>query len=276
MLTLTAGLVIGASIAARRNGGTGGDGGGLDVLSEVVLDPDGPLGIDTYDLIRGVLGPSAIEAPDLWSTNHPGFQHIIEQTGGPTGAYFTFFIHGTDGDKEDPLGRSRNEIKVDGNSADSVKGFQNDIVRYHWYFRVPVSYQIVGDDYVHQIHNRAAGPIVKLMVRSEELRVTYDPDNQNINETVIAATSLTPLRGQWLEAEEIILLADGGQGYYELTVRDQGGAIALQTVQPSLDLWTPSDFTRPKWGWYRPRNSAALEGTLDIGRIILQKLGSLL
>ncbi len=247
------------------------------VLSEIRIQADGPDGVDTYEIFRRQLGETCIEAPDVFPNNHQEGKHIVENTGGPHGAYFTFIIHRDyDEDKNDDgsKGRQRNEIRGDDNSPDIVKARQGDRIRYHWYFRIDPAYR--GDEnhtIFFQLHNVDVGPIAKIQSFHSDLAFRYDADNRNRNEIVLDSHPIEPLLGQWLEAEVVVLYHD--YGYLRMTIRDESGAVVMHTERQYIDMWT-SNFTRPKWGIYRAldRSITNSEDTVDFADITIQEIAT--
>jgi hypothetical protein len=240
------------------------------VHAETFLEADGPGGVDTYDLIRRKLGPSSIEAPDLFSKNHTGVRHIVEKTGSPYGPYFTFILHDEDGNKQDMNGsRQRNEIKGDGSSPEKVLGKEGETVRYHWYFRFAPDYK-ASETMVFQLHNKTEGPIVKIETYRDDLTFRHDPDNCNCSsEVVLASHPFNPLRGQWIEAEVVATYANSG--YLLMTLRDQTGKVIMHTEKKKIDMWS-SAYTRPKWGIYRGTRNFNHQDTVDFADITIQEI----
>lgn len=89
-----------------------------------MLDADGPgAGLTAYELIRDFGGIGSIESPDLYPVNHPGVEHICEESDGLVGDHFVFVIHRDieiDRDRLDITDSQRNEIKTYGNSEEAV------------------------------------------------------------------------------------------------------------------------------------------------------------
>jgi hypothetical protein len=240
------------------------------VEAETLVKADGPGGVDTYDLIRQKLGPSSIEAPDVFRNNHQGVRHIVENTGSPYGPYFTFILHDEDGNKDEVNSdRQRNEIKGDGSSPEKVLGRQGETARYHWYFRVAPNYK-ASNTIMFQLHNKDEGPIVKIESMGDNLVFRHDPDNCNCGkEAVLASHPFNVLRGQWLEAEVVTTYANSG--YLLMTLRDQSGKVIMHTEKNKIDMWS-SSFTRPKWGIYRGTKNFNDQDTIDFADFRIQEI----
>jgi hypothetical protein len=240
------------------------------VKAETLVKADGPGGVDTYDLIRQKLGPSTIEAPDVFRNNHQGVRHIVENTGSPYGPYFTFILHDEDGNKDEVNSdRQRNEIKGDGSSPEKVLGRQGETARYHWYFRVAPNYK-ASNTIMFQLHNKDEGPIVKIESMGDNLVFRHDPDNCNCGkEAVLASHPFNVLRGQWLEAEVVTTYTNSG--YLLMTLRDQSGKVIMHTEKNKIDMWS-SSFTRPKWGIYRGTKNFNDQDTIDFADFRIQEI----
>lgn len=235
------------------------------ILSERKLVSDGSEGVETYELIKSVLGPSSIEAPDLYNENHPGVKHIIEENDAVIGNHFTFLMHrdidrDRDTDKED---RQRNEIKAYSGSENALKGFHGESMRYHWYFQLDEDFAIsqnfshffqlksVGGDYASQPIVTISGSINggKEQFEFMHSRLTGNEDQQLANTEWKKVNT-----GEWMEMEVLTTYKD--TGYLKITVKNLQGEIILETEHEGIDMWREgAEFVRPKWGIYRGLNS---------------------
>jgi hypothetical protein len=246
-----------------------------DILSQVLIRAVATQ--DPWATLRAKLGTGAIEDPFAFGDHARFGKHIKVLAGqGPQSQnVFRFHIHPQDRDKGRGS-RSRNEIKADNGSPSNVKCFENDIVRFHWWFRMAPSYLAVGDNILFQLHSTAINsPIVKLQADGREnpskLEVTHDPDNRG-PERPLGAVDFSPLRGQWLECECIARFSNSG--YLRFSVWNPSGDRVI-SFERSPDMWS-GNITRPKWGIYRGREQGyRSEDSVDFAAITIQKLREL-
>lgn len=235
------------------------------VLTNAELKSDGAAGIETYELIRSVLGPDALEAPDLYPDNHPEVKHVIEESDTVLGNHFTFLIH-RDIDKDrdtDYTDRQRNEIKAYSGSDDKLKAFKGESLRYNWFFQLDEGFSI-SKNFSHFFQLKAVGGDYD----DQPITTISGSINSNNNEFEIIHSSLTGAEdvqlthtdwslantGKWMEMEVFATFDD--EGYLKITISDLDGNVIMQTEQESIDMWREgSDFVRPKWGIYRSLSS---------------------
>ncbi|MGF7139443.1 hypothetical protein [Roseimarinus sediminis] len=255
------------------------------VASEIILRSDGPEGIDTYTLIQSKFGSGCIEAPDLYSVNHPGEKHIVETSDDEVGNYFLFKIHKKeDRDRDtDKTDRQRNEIKTFDNSPNEGKGFKGQSMRFHWYFKLKEGYAI-SKNFSHFFQLKAKGgddsqPIVTISGsinnNQPEFEIIYNSGNSTPDRQIASAPWGEANSGKWMEMEVLATFAD--EGYLKITVRDLYGKLIMETEKEAIDLWrTGSTFVRPKWGIYRSLSSASYlrdeEETAGFAHFTLQKI----
>jgi len=243
----------------------------FNVLTERMLDADGDQsGLDTYDLIRAFGGdyvPGPIEAPDLYSINHPGVRHIYEDFDADIGNHFVFIIHrdiDIDRDRIENDDRQRNEIKTYNSSEEAVKGYEDETFVYTWKFRINEDME-VSTRFSHFFQLKAVGgdsshPILTISgaERSGEdgIEVRYGPDD-----TRLQRQPWSMVTGEWVEVYCRATFADSAD-LRLIAIRMSDGEVIFDIDQSGLDLWRgddPSHFVRPKWGIYR--------SILDLGNL---------
>ncbi len=231
-------------------------------LTTRTLDADGDqAGLDTYDLIRAFGGPNPIEAPDLYSINHPGVRHIYEDSDATVGNHFVFIIHrdiDIDRDRVQNDDRQRNEIKTYASSEEAVKGYEDETFIYRWKIRINADME-VSTRFTHFFQLKAVGgpdsqPVLTITgaERSGEdgIEVRHSPLQDH---TVLERTDWSRVTGEWLEAYCRVTFADSGDLRLIVT-RMRDDEIIFDIDRSGLDLWRgedPSHFVRPKWGIYR-------------------------
>jgi hypothetical protein len=232
------------------------------VLTTRTLDADGDqVGLNAYDLIWGFGGQGSIEAPDLYSVNHPDVDHIYEDSDAEVGDHFVFLIHrdiDKDRDRLQNTDRQRNEIKTFDRSEEAVKGYENETFIYRWKFRINPDME-VSTRFSHFFQLKAVGgdashPILTVSgaERSGEdgIEVRYSPLQQD---TILERQDWGMVTGEWLEAYCRVTFAESGDLRLIVT-RIGDGAVIFDIDESGLDLWRGEDashFVRPKWGIYR-------------------------
>lgn len=232
------------------------------VLTTRTLDADGDkVGLDAYDLIRAFGGPNPIEAPDLYTVNHPDVWHIYEDFDPVIGNHFVFVIHrdiDMDRDRVEITDRQRNEIKTYSSSEEAVKGYEDETFVYTWKFRINESME-VSTRFTHLFQLKAVGgesshPILTISgaERSGQdgIEVRYSPLQED---TILERNDWSMVTGEWLEAYCRVTFAEAGNLRLVVT-RLRDGAVIFDIDEQDLDLWhgeDPSHFVRPKWGIYR-------------------------
>src|SRR5215469_7259664 len=190
-------------------------------LAQTYLFADGTT--DTYSLIASVLGGDPIESPDC---GHPDFgPHITQAWDDDLGMYsFVFYIHVTpDNDRCVAFDRQRNEIKTYGPSPAYLKGFYGDTVTFRWRFKLDAGFQPSPNfTHIHQIKagdGDAGNPIMTLTPRagSPDYLQLIHVDSSGVS-TSVAMADLTPFKGAWVDAYEVITY--GFDGSYAITLTD--------------------------------------------------------
>jgi len=232
------------------------------VLTTRTLDSDGDMvGLDTYDLIRDFGGPNPIEAPDLYSINHPGVRHIYEDFDANIGNHFVFIIHrdiDIDRDRVENDDRQRNEIKTYSSSEEALKGFENETFIYRWKFRINAEME-VSTRFTHLFQLKAVGgedshPILTISGAerngADGIEVRHSPLQVD---TILQRTDWGTVTGEWLEAYCRVTFAESGDLRLIVTrMRDE--EVIFDIDESGLDFWRGEDashFVRPKWGIYR-------------------------
>lgn len=236
------------------------------VLSTVKLESDGPEGVETYALIKSVLGTGSMEVPDLYPENHPGVKHVIEETDDIMGHHFTFLIH-RDIDKDrdtDNLDRQRNEIKAYSGSEPELKAYKGESLRYHWFFQLDEGFSI-SNNFSHFFQLKAVGgdyssqPVVTI----SGSRNSSNPEFEIIHSRLTGSEDVQLVHtdwaeantGQWMEMEALVTYKD--EGYLKVSVTNMNGDTILVTENENIDMWREgSEFVRPKWGIYRSLSSS--------------------
>ena len=234
-----------------------------NTISQVTLEADGPG--DTYELINSVLAPGydVCEVPDC---AHPDFgRHIDEVYDSVLQKYvFRFHIHVTpDNDRCINFDRQRNEIKSYDKSPSSLKAVVGEKVEYKWKFKLDSAFQSSASfTHIHQI--KAVGgseesmPLITLTTRlgnPDKLELRYA---KNTSQTTLKKVDLDPFKGEWVEAQEIILYGEEGSASYDLILKKvSDGTVLFEYSTDTRRMWkTDASFCRPKWGIYRSLNDS--------------------
>lgn len=256
-----------------------------EVLSDVQLISDGDGGTDTYPLIESVFGAGSIEAPDLYSVNHPEVKHIVENTDSVMGNHFVFKIHkNEDWDRDTgKTDRQRNEIKTYAPSANTLKGFKGETMRFHWYFKLQEGFSI-SKNFSHFFQMKAVDgddsqPIVTISgsinSNNPEFEIIYNKGDGASDQQLTHTNWNLANTGNWMEMEAIATFDDNG--YLKIIVSDLTGKVLMQVERENIDMWrTGSTFARPKWGIYRSLSSKSYlsneEETAGFASFSVQKI----
>ena len=225
---------------------------------------------DTYALINSVLAPgdNAIEAPDQTgggvNGTHPSFgKHIAQVYDADLAKYvFEFYAHvAEDNDITGGLVRQRVEIKTYANSPNSLKGTNGETVVYKWRFKIPVGFKPSSNfTHIHQIKavdGDASSPLFTLTPRKglpNKLELLYVKDSVS-GTNKIAVVNLSDFEGVWVEATQIIKIAE--HGTYSIMIKKVSDQTILLSYSNN-DIATKrpdNSFIRPKWGIYRSLNT---------------------
>lgn len=226
-------------------------------FGQVTLNADGET--DTYELINSVLAPNynVIETPDCI---HKEVKHIDQVFDEELNKYvFRFLAHKfPDNDRCKNFDRQRTEIKTYDKSPDNLKATLGEKVEYKWRFKIESTFQPSSKfTHLHQI--KAVGgphdamPLICLTARKsspDRLELRYGEETSQIT---LDEIPLDELRGEWIEAKEIILFQDKSFSIYQIElVRMKDDFTVFSYESTSLKMWkTDADFLRPKWGIYR-------------------------
>ena len=246
-----AGLIVGVFFCA------------VSIKAQTVLNADGEG--DTYELINSVLatgGGNVVEVPDC---NHGEFgRHIDEVYDDILEEWvFRFHIHVTpDNDRCINFDRQRNEIKTYSSSPDSTLAYDGQRFTYNWKFKLDEGHQSSSSfTHIHQIKavggSEASMPLITLTTRAgtpDKLQVRYA---KNTSQTTIEQVDLTPFKGAWVQAHEVITYGESGT-YYILLTGIESGDTLLEYSNYDIRMWkTGASFLRPKWGIYRSLNNSS-------------------
>lgn len=231
------------------------------------LRADGPMvGLTAYDLIRNFGGKKSIESPDLYSKNHPEFEHIYEDTDGIVGHHFVFVLHrDLDKDRDKYLkfsDRQRNEIKAYSGSRDKLKGFEGESLTYRWKFKLEPDMSL-SKNFSHffqlkSVDDGIGMPILTISGRSFKGQKWLGLSHAAVDKPSILDKKLwKEVAGVWLEAECTVTYSNNGA--LKLSVKRMSDNQAIFDFESNnIDMWrgTKKDhFVRPKWGFYRSLKS---------------------
>lgn len=219
----------------------------ISLAATTTINSDGPSsGKDAYSIFESYLGSDPIDGPDA--------DHIIEVTSSPVGNAFEFILHNTgdyDGSNTD---RQRNEIKVYGSSPDNLKATNGSTFTYKWKFKLASNYP-AHESFCHIFQLKAYGgddgaPILTFTTDRSNLLFRHSPIGATMDEVVIlASTSLSNVKGIWVEANVTVKNTDSGS--ISMTLKKLDGT-TLMSYSGTKDNWrTGAEFNRPKWGIYR-------------------------
>lgn len=250
------------------------------------IDADGiNSGKDIYTIITDVLGKDAIEAPDLYQTDHTQAKHIYEAHDEEVGEHFVLSLHrDLDGNKGVFKGRQRNEFKVYGHTNNQLKGFENSTFEYAWKMKINQNMQ-VSKHFTHFFQLKPKGgddgsptfTITGAKRRGKDvIEIRYQvPDKKK---QVLATVDWAKIKGQWLNIYLKAKFADKGHLTFSINqLVDNKPLIALDI--PVIDLWighSNQHYQRPKWGIVRSlkdsNNLREDEDTVSFAQLMINRL----
>jgi len=230
--------------------------------AQVLLDADGPNGMDTYSLITSVLAPNhnPIEVPDCGHTEFGN--HIDEIFDADLNTnVFRFHIHvNEDDDRCINFDRQRNEIKAYDKSPDNLLGIEGEMVEYKWKFKLDSSFQSSPNfTHIHQLKavggSESSMPLITLTTRKDtpdKLQLRYA---ETTSQVTLEETDLILFKGIWVEVVETVTYGENGS--YEVEINQvSNGANLFSYTNGDIRMWkTDAEFIRPKWGIYRSLNN---------------------
>lgn len=234
----------------------------IGIHAQTILNADGEG--DTYELINSVLAPDGGDVVEVPDCGHEDFgRHIDEVYDNTLDEWvFRFHIHVTpDNDRCKNFDRQRNEIKTYSSSPDSTLGIKGETFTYRWKFKLDEDFQSSSSfTHIHQL--KAVGgseesmPLITLTTRygsPDKLQIRYA---KNTTQVTIEETELSPFKGAWVQAHEVVEYSESG-AYYLLLTNVESGDTLLEYSDDEIRMWkTGANFIRPKWGIYRSLNSS--------------------
>ena len=251
--------------------------GNFVVSDETTLNADGVnLGLSAYTLIENVFSEGSIESPDMYSGNHEGVTHIVEDTDAIVGNHFVFLAHRDEDQDKDkgPSDRQRNEIKSYDKSPPATLAFENETVQYNWKFKVSSELELTSkfshffqikarNDTNDNTNGNDDQPIITLSGAQKnstgnQLQVRYSAGfDENGNSTGLdknlLETDWSLITDEWIQVFVQATFSEEGQ--FEMTLtRLSDNEELLNINEQNIDMWrgvSDDDFARPKWGIYR-------------------------
>jgi hypothetical protein len=195
---------------------------------------------------------------------HSSFgQHItIEKDTILNKPVFVFHSHIIeDNDRCEVFDRVRMEIKGGPGTSPLAQHPINTKSYYRWKFFVPSSYT-GSSDFNHIFQNKIYGgddtslPLITFTLRTSALQIIHSGGKTGSSNGVLAQVSLSAIKGQWVEA--YMYQEHGTSGKIEVKLIGMTSKkVLLDYKNNNLLLWrNNAEFSRPKWGIYRLKNSA--------------------
>jgi len=247
------------------------------VSEETVLNADGAnTGLSAYKLIENAFSEGSIESPDIYSGNHQGVEHIIEDTDSIIGNHFVFLAHRDDDQDKDKgaTDRQRNEIKAYDKSPAVTLAFKGETVQYTWKFKVSSELEL-SSKFSHFFQIKARNdsndntngnddqPIITLSGAQKnstgnQLQVRYSAGfDKNGNSTGLdknlIETDWSLITDEWVAV--FVQATFSEEGKFDMTLTRLSDNEELFNIsEQNIDMWrgfSNDDFARPKWGVYR-------------------------
>ncbi|MCQ8890041.1 VCBS domain-containing protein [Pseudoalteromonas carrageenovora] len=247
------------------------------VSEETVLNADGAnTGLSAYKLVENAFSEGSIESPDIYSGNHQGVEHIIEDTDSIIGNHFVFLAHRDDDQDKDKgaTDRQRNEIKAYDKSPAATLAFKGETVQYTWKFKVSSELEL-SSKFSHFFQIKARNdsndntngnhdqPIITLSGAQKnstgnQLQVRYSAGfDENGNSTGLdknlIETDWSLITDEWVAV--FVQATFSEEGKFDMTLTRLSDNEELFNIsEQNIDMWrgfSNDDFARPKWGVYR-------------------------
>ena len=230
---------------------------------EIVLAADLSTGKSATVQIQEAFGKGAVESPDLYDENHPGFEHIQLSADREVGSCFVFYLHrDKDGDRDvtwpPSKARQRNEIKGYKGSSEVLKAGHGQVVRYRWLFRIDELVSVTKH-FCHFFQLKAVGgknvssPLFTISGGIENGIKQLEFRSQETEQGPWERTKIfdwKSCKGKWLECECLVRFHE--EGYFRLSLRSLDDKLKFARELDPIIAWREgSTFVRPKWGIYR-------------------------
>jgi hypothetical protein len=241
------------------------------------LKLDGPnIGDDAYKIIQKALGDKAIEAPDIYTSNHSELKHIVEGVDAQVGPHLIFLAHRDDDHDRDKgvTDRQRNEIKAYGGSRPGSLAYKGDVMQYRWKFKIDKDFGL-SKSFTHFFQVKAknsskkrkknggdAYPVltvsaVDLGEKGREFQLRYStglgPNGEKAVAHNIIREDLSRFTDIWVDVVVQVEFNDKGKLHFQAKNLETGERLAVFKSN-NIDMWrgeSKRDYSRPKWGIYR-------------------------
>lgn len=241
------------------------------------LKADGPdQGLDAYGLIKKAFGEKSIESPDLYTSNHQGMTHIIEDVDVVVGPHFVFLSH-LDDDRDrgtSATDRQRNEIKLYDGSHPGGLAYKGDVMQYRWKFKIDEGYEF-SKNFTHLFQIKAKNtsrkkiknggdkyPVITISgvdngAKGNEFQLRYshglEPDGGKASSQKLVREDMSRFMGRWIDVAVQIEFREKGKLHFQAKDLESGERLGV-FKSDDIDMWRgerKGDFSRPKWGIYR-------------------------
>ncbi|WP_108993768.1 S-layer homology domain-containing protein [Paenibacillus agaridevorans] len=236
------------------------------------IEPDGvDVGFTAYQIFQNSkLGGGPVDGPN-------DIEHLFETNVSGLGPVFQFHANKYGDYDGGNLDRQRVELKAYNSSNADVKGFENEILTYHWQFRVMPNFQMPpAGAFNHIFQLKAQGgddgaPILTFTVADDKLYFRHSPIGPTMDEVeVLTSTAWSNVSNTWVDAT--VTVENAEDGLVAMTLKDLSNGQTLMSYSGNKDNWRDNaDINRPKWGIYRKIFSGMNDADIQFAKFEITK-----
>jgi hypothetical protein len=236
------------------------------------IEPDGvDVGFTAYEIFQNSkLGGGPVDGPN-------DIEHLFETNVIGLGTVFQFHANQYGDYDGGNLDRQRVELKGYNSSNADVKGFENEILTYHWQFRVMPNFQMPpAGAFNHIFQLKAQGgddgaPILTFTVADDQLLFRHSPIGATMDEVeVLTSTAWSNVSDTWVDAT--ITVENAEDGLVAMTLKNLADGQTLMSYSGNKDNWRDNaDINRPKWGIYRKIFSGISDADIQFAKFEITK-----
>ena len=248
---------------------------------ELVADLDSNL--SAMEQIKKAFGKASVECPEIYSSNHPGVEHLKVEKDKEFGSRFRFLLHrDLDGDRDRQHlpgeERQRNEIKGYEGSPPAMKAVNGDSVEYTWLLKIRSKFSI-NKTFCHFFQLKPVGtndeyPIATLSGALTNGNPQLEFRTFGEEEKRYRIADWRDCINKWLICRCQVEYSERGKVFF--SVKSTEGSIDFSHLIESFPSWKNDySFIRPKWGIYRSlvdkKSIVNEEDSIFLNRIKVQK-----
>lgn len=230
----------------------------LSINAQTTLNATGSSGSGYTDVTNAGF---QIENPDC---AHPAFgAHVTRASDSQLGKNVFVFHSHIEADNDRCINFDRVRMEIKGGYTSTLGHSNGQTAYYRWKFKLDANF-IGSSSFCHIFQIKGYGgddtgaPLITITPRASTLQVIHDGGDVSgsVDLGVLKEVSLSPFKGQWVEA--YVKYKSSDNGLFEITLtRVSDGAVLLSYSKSSgIDMWrTGASRNQGKWGVYRKKVS---------------------